>query len=83
MKSKLTESRHIDICKPINLLNKKWSDKNPPQTPQLNKKMKLGVRAIFCQGGTVNHLPKKFSQVTQIFTKCSVEKKRGPYDAIT
>ena len=30
MKSKLTESQHIDICKPINL----------PQTTQLNKKMK-------------------------------------------
>ena len=28
MKSKLTESQHIDICKPINLLNKKWGDKN-------------------------------------------------------
>ena len=40
MKSKLTESQHIDICKPINLLNKKWGDKNPPQTTQLNKKMK-------------------------------------------
>ena len=35
MKSKLTESQHIDICKPINLLNKKWGDKNPPQTTQL------------------------------------------------
>ena len=40
MKSKLTESRHIDICKPINLVNKKWGDKNPPRTTQLNKKMK-------------------------------------------
>ena len=30
----------MDICKPINLLNKKWGDKNPPQTTQLNKKMK-------------------------------------------
>ena len=40
MKSKLTESQHIDKCKPINLLNKKWSEKNPPQTTQLNKKMK-------------------------------------------
>ena len=27
MKSKLTESQHIDICKPINLLNKKWATK--------------------------------------------------------
>ena len=35
MKSKLTESHHIDICKAINLLNKKWGDKNPPQTTQL------------------------------------------------
>ena len=35
MKSKLTESQHIDICKPINLLNKKWGDKNPPQATQL------------------------------------------------
>ena len=29
----------------------------------------IGVREIFCQGGAVNHLPKKFSQVSQIFTK--------------
>ena len=35
MKSKVTESQHIDICKPINLLNKKWGDKNPPQATQL------------------------------------------------
>ena len=35
MKSKLTESQHIDLCKPINLLNKKWGDKNPPQATQL------------------------------------------------
>ena len=40
MKSKLTESQHIDICKPINPQNKKWGDKNQPQTTQLNKKMK-------------------------------------------
>ena len=40
MKSKLTESQYIDICKPINLLNKKWGDKNPPQTTQRNKKRK-------------------------------------------
>ena len=33
MKSKLTESKHIDICKPINLLNKKLGDKNPPDRP--------------------------------------------------
>ena len=39
MKSKLTESQHIDICKPINLVNKKWGDKNPPRTIQLDKKM--------------------------------------------
>ena len=39
MKSKLTESQHIDICKPINLVNKKLGDKNPPRTIQLNKKM--------------------------------------------
>ena len=36
MKSKLAESQHIDICKPINLLSKKWGDKNPPQTTKLN-----------------------------------------------
>ena len=30
--------------------------------------------------GAANHLPKKFSQVAQIFTK-KVQKKRGPYDA--
>ena len=43
----------------------------------------IGVREIFCQGGAVNHLPKKFSQVARIFPKRSVEKKRGPYDATT
>ena len=37
MKSKLTESQHIDICKPINLLNKEWGEKNPPKTTHLNK----------------------------------------------
>ena len=32
--------------------------------------VKIGVRAIFGQGGGgVNHLPKKFMQVAQIFTK--------------
>ena len=31
----------------------------------------------------VNHLPKKFSQVAQIFTKRTVDKKRGPYGATT
>ena len=34
----------------------------------------IGVRAIFGQGGgggVVNHLPKKFIQVAQIFTKQS------------
>ena len=40
MKSKLTEPQHIDICKPINLLNKEWGEKNPPKTTHLNKKMK-------------------------------------------
>ena len=40
MKSKLTESQHIDIFKPINLLNKKWEDKNPLQTTQLSKERK-------------------------------------------
>ena len=29
----------------------------------------IGVRKIFCQGGAVNHLPKKISQVAQIFPK--------------
>ena len=29
----------------------------------------IGVRAIFFARGAVNHLPKKFSQVAQIFTK--------------
>ena len=36
----------------------------------------IGVRAIFCQGGggeAVNHLPKKFLQVAQIFTEQSTE----------
>ena len=35
------------------------------------KPMCIGVRAIFCQGGAVNHSPKKFLQVAQIFTKQS------------
>ena len=34
-------------------------------------KMHIGVRAILGQGGAVNHLPKKFLQVAQIFTKQS------------
>ena len=37
----------------------------------------------FLPGGAVNHLPKKFSEVAQIFTKRTVEKKRGPYYATT
>ena len=40
----------------------------------------IGVRKIFCQGGAVNHLPKK---IQRIFPKHTVEKKRGPYDATT
>ena len=51
MKSKLKDSQHIDICKPINLLNKKWGDKNPPQTTQLNKKRKKKEEI----GNTVNN----------------------------
>ena len=40
----------------------------------------IGVREIFCRGGG----GKPFAQqVAQIFTKCTVEKKRGPYDAAT
>ena len=31
----------------------------------------IGVREIFGQGGAVNHLPKNFLQVAQIFTKQS------------
>ena len=43
----------------------------------------IAVRAIFCKwGGGGNQLPEKFLQVAQIFSK-TVEKKRGPYDAIT
>ena len=37
----------------------------------------------FLPGGAINHLPKNFSQVARIFTKRTVEKKRGPYDATT
>ena len=39
----------------------------------------IGVRAIFCQGGAVNHLPKNFLQVAQNanFYK-TVDQKRGP-----
>ena len=29
----------------------------------------ISIREIFCQGGAVNHLPKKILQVAQIFTK--------------
>ena len=35
MKWKLTESQQSGICKLINLLNKKWGNKNPPQATQL------------------------------------------------
>ena len=42
----------------------------------VNKSKPIGVREIFCQGGAVNHLPKKVSQVAQIFTKES-ERKEG------
>ena len=42
----------------------------------------IDVRAFFCQGGAVNHLPKK------ILTSCpnfyeTVGRKRGSYDALT
>jgi len=46
---------------------------------EFKKRLKkiIGVREIFCQGGeAVNHLPKKISQVAQIFTKES-ERKEG------
>ena len=40
---------------------------------RITRLTRIGVRAIFCQGGggggAVNHLPKKFSQVAQIFKK--------------
>ena len=35
----------------------------------------IGVRAIFLPEGAVNHLPKKLSQVAQIFTKQSSTKR--------
>ena len=35
MKWKLTESQQSGICKLINLLNKKWRNKNPPQATEL------------------------------------------------
>ena len=35
MKWKLTKSQQSGICKLINLLNKKWGNKNPPQATQL------------------------------------------------
>ena len=35
MKWKLTESQQSGICKLINLLNKQWGNKNPPQATQL------------------------------------------------
>ena len=37
----------------------------------LNFDEHIGIRAIFCQGGGQNNLPKKFSHVAQIFTKQS------------
>ena len=33
--------------------------------------LNIGVRAFFFARGAVNHLPKKFSQVAQIFTRQS------------
>ena len=37
---------------------------------ELRNSIGIGVREIFCQGGAaVNHLPKKISQVAQIFPK--------------
>ena len=42
----------------------------------------IGVRAILLPGGAVNHLPKRFLQVTQMFTKQS-NRNEGLYDATT
>ena len=39
--------------------------------PAFSRLYNLGVRAIFGRGGAVNHLPKKFMQVAQMFTKQS------------
>ena len=52
MKSKLTESEHIDICKPINLLNKKWSDKKSA-TNYKTKYLRKGKKEEI--GNTVNN----------------------------
>ena len=48
---------------------------SPPPFIHICFNLIIGVRAIFYQGGggggAVNHLPKKFSQVAQIFTRQS------------
>ena len=69
MKSKLTESQHIDICKPINLLTKKWGDKNPPQTTQLNTKRKKGRNRKY-QAGERGGGGKDFARdLTELMTR--------------
>ena len=55
---------------PLNILSRVQI---PTSTPYVG----IGVRAIFCQGGTLNHLPKKIVQFASNFYK-TVEQKWGP-----
>jgi len=55
MKSKLAESQHIDICKPINLLNKKMgrqksakSHTTVAETPQKKQSLSESWKANKC-----------------------------------
>ena len=79
-----------DICcranRTLGLLRRVLSDGSSDVKTKTNTTLVIGVRAIFCQGGRGEGEPfvqekLKFSQVAQIFT--AVEKKRGPYDALT
>ena len=73
--------RVISSCFVIKMLSKKGFFRLKCQLKRKKNwhmfvKMFLGVREIFCRGGggVVNHLPKKISQVAQIFYE-RVEKK--------
>ena len=60
------EERQQDMREAINVTH---PCNRPITITHVDSVASIGVRAIFCQGGAVNHLPKKFSQVAQIFTK--------------
>ena len=54
-----------------------WNNKDI-KTAGHDDQPNIGVREIFCQGGAVNHLPKKILTSVPNFY-ITVEKKRGPY----